>query len=151
VKRVITTCLLAASCVAFISSPVVAGKNYYRWVNERGNVMHSDRPPPQGVDYEVVSTISTQSRQVDAEQGALATETDAPQKPAPDPDAVPKLEASIIKDPAKCTAARENLAKLDSKARIRMRDENGDPYFLTPEQQEQQRQRAQDAIDVHCE
>ncbi len=151
VKRVITTCLLAASCAAFVSSPAMAGKNYYRWVNERGHVVHSDRPPPQGVDYEVVSTISTETRQVEAEEGAVPAVTEQPKQAKNDPNAIPKLEPSIVKDPAKCEAARANLSKLDSKARIRMRDKNGEAYFLTPEQQEEQRQRAQDAIDAHCE
>lgn len=150
-KRVITTCLLAASCAAFVATPALAGKNYYRWVNERGNVVHSDRPPPKGIDYEVVSTISTQRRQVEADEGAVPADTEAPQKTADAAPAVPKLEPSVIKDPEKCAAARANIEKLSSKARIRMRNEDGEMYFLTPEQQEQQRQRAQDAIDTHCE
>lgn len=150
-KRVITNCLLTVSCAAFVITPALAGKNYYRWVNERGNVVHSDRPPPKGTDYEVVSTISTQRRQVAADEGAVPADAETPKKNAEAAPAVPRLEPSIIKDPAKCEAARANLEKLNSKARIRMRNEEGEMYFLTPEQQQQQRQRAQDAIDAHCE
>ena len=38
------------------SLAAVAATNYYRWIDERGNTIHSDRPPPAGVDYEVVRT-----------------------------------------------------------------------------------------------
>lgn len=149
-KRVIATCLVAAASASLLSFSVQAG-NYYRWTNERGNVVHSDRPPPQGVDYEVVSTMSTQTRQVDADEGAVApvTEPDQGKQSAAAP--VPKLEPQILKNPEKCAAARKNLAMLDSRARIRMKNKEGEMVFLTPDEQEVQRQRALDTIEVHCE
>ncbi len=69
-KRAIRTCVLIAAAVLLIISSFSAnaGRNYYRWMDERGNPVHSDRPPPKGIDYEVVSTGSSLIRQVDAEE-----------------------------------------------------------------------------------
>ena len=150
-KQVITSCLLAASCLTLISSPVAAGNNYYRWVNERGNVVHSDRPPPQGIDYEIVDTISYQARQVEVDEAVADPEATAAQSPQPaEAPVIPKLQPEVVKDPAKCEAGRTNLAKLDSTARIRMKNDEGDMYFLSAEQKEGQRQKALKTIEVHC-
>ena len=48
-----------------------AQTNHYRWVNAQGETVFSDRPPPAGIDYEVVSTISRQKRAVSANKGLL--------------------------------------------------------------------------------
>ena len=38
-------CALVAAIVSY-SAATSAGETYYRWTDERGNRLHSDRPPP---------------------------------------------------------------------------------------------------------
>ena len=70
-----------ATCVALASTASTswAGQVFYRWVDDRGHTVHSDRPPPQGVDYEVVSTESSFSREVDSDEGAVPLDVDPSQ------------------------------------------------------------------------
>ncbi len=66
--RTLIKCTLLAACLATGMNILnaAAGEVYYRWVDERGNPTHSDRPPPKGIDYEVITTGSNFKREVDA-------------------------------------------------------------------------------------
>ena len=52
------------------------GGIHYRWTNNNGGTVYSDRPPPMGVDYEVVSSDSGLKRVVNGEEGAVPLEVD---------------------------------------------------------------------------
>jgi hypothetical protein len=150
-KRVLTTCaIVLAMAVPTLSGSIAnAGQVVYRWNDAQGNPVNSDRPPPVGTEYEVISTNSSMVRPVDAEEGAVPPTL----KPSPDNQfepvdtATPKVE----KNPEYCQRAQENLAALDMKVRIQMRNEQGEVYFLTDEERELQRQKALDIIKVHCD
>jgi hypothetical protein len=150
-KRVLTTCalVLAIAVPIFSASFANAGQTVYRWTDDRGNPVNSDRPPPKGVDYEVISTSSSMVRPVDAEEGAVPLEV----KPSPDNEfeAVDSSPPKIEKNPEYCKRAQENLETLDLKVRIQMRNEQGEVYFLTEEERDVQRQKALDSIKVNCE
>ena len=139
----LVTALLAAAM------PGAAGEVYYRWVNERGHAVHSDRPPPEGVDYEVVSTGSTLRREVDAQEGAVPAEIKP--KPGNEFEPVEQEPAKPEKNPEYCAIAQDNLQQLDSRARIRRQNEQGDTYFLSDEERQEERQKAQDAIEAYCD
>lgn len=121
----------------------------YRWVDDRGNPVNSDRPPPKGVDYQVISTNSSMVRPVDAEEGAVPLQV----KPSPsnDFDPVDASPPKIEKNPEYCQRARENLETLDLNVRIQMRNEEGEVYFLTEDERAIQRKKALDSIEVNCE
>ncbi len=150
-KRAITTVALLLTIAAPIlaGSHAVAGQVVYRWLDDRGNPVNSDRPPPKGVDYEVISTSSSMVRPVDAEEGAVPLEVKptASNKFEPVDTSTPKIE----KNPEYCQRARENLETLDLKVRIQMRNEQGEVYFLTEEERAVQRQKALDSIKVNCD
>ena len=119
-------------------------------MDERGNPVHSDRPPPKGTDYEVVSTGSSLIRQVDAEEGAVPAETEP--RVGNEFERVDKEQAQVVeKNPEYCRRARENLATLTTTARIRVRNDQGEYRYIDEEEKEIQRQRARDSIAVHCE
>ena len=151
-KRAIRTCVLTAAAVLLIISSLSAsaGKDYYRWIDERGNPVHSDRPPPKGIDYEVVSTGSSLTRQVSAEEGAVPAET----KPrvGNEFERVDTDQMQVVeKNPEYCKRAQDNLATLNTAARIRVRNDQGEFRYLDEKEKEMQRQRARDSIAVHCE
>ena len=65
-----------------LASYATAEETVYRWSNERGNPVISDRPPPAGIAYEVISTGSSLVRKVDANEGAVPLDV----KPTPSND-----------------------------------------------------------------
>ncbi len=71
-KGIFATAVISLLALAHNAS---AQNVYYRWMDDRGNPVHSDRPPPQGVDYEVVKTGSSTVREVPATAGAVPAET----------------------------------------------------------------------------
>lgn len=140
---------LAVGCA--LTPAALAEEGYYKWVDGRGNPVHSDRPPPSGTEYEFVSTQSGLTRRVTAEENT----TNPPGWAVSDdnndgkPQNAAEEQAAIPKDPALCDQARANLDTLNSKARVRIRDDSGIRY-LTEEEKNVQRKKAQDLIAVHC-
>ena len=142
------TLLAAYLAVGLNIFNVAAGEVYYRWSDAQGNPVHSDRPPPKGTDYEVITTGSSFRREVDAAEGAVPLEVK--------PSASNQFEAvtdnnAIKKNPEFCARARDNLEQLDTKARIRARNDQGEVRYLSEEEKENERKKAQDAISAYCE
>jgi hypothetical protein len=126
-----------------------AGEVVYRWMDSQGNPVNSDRPPPVGTEYEVISTSSSMVRAVDGDEGAVPLKVNP--SPGNEFEPVETATPKIEKNPEYCQRAQENLTALDSKVRIQMRNEQGEVYFLTEEERNVQRQKALDTIKVHCE
>lgn len=143
-------CLMAA-VIALGSVPsAMADDSLYRWLDERGSPVYSDRPPPRGIDYEVLSSRSSLRRVVPAEQGAVPPEV-TPRvgnefKPVSSrPDAEPFKSSEI------CQRAQENLQALRDHARLQVRNDQGDMEFITDEQRRQMMGESQALIERHCD
>ncbi|RLQ21428.1 DUF4124 domain-containing protein [Seongchinamella sediminis] len=134
--------------LAPLSSEVIAGTTHYRWLNERGNPVHSDRPPPKGIDYEVITTGSGLKRVVAAEEGAVPAE--ATPRVGNEFEQQQVQEKNTVKNPEYCKRATENLETLTSAPRIRLRDEEGQFRFLSNEERETEIAKAEAAIATHC-
>ena len=146
-KRAKLLFLLAALATAN-SCPALSAESHYRWIDQHGNPVHSDRPPPQGVEYQVVSSGSSLVRKVSGDEGVVPAEVE----PSMDnefsqSETRPK---AIVKNPEYCKRAQDNLTTLDSVARIRIRNDDGDFRFLDEEEKEAQRGEARSQISVHC-
>jgi len=139
--------LLAIIATSSVAS--AAQTDYYRWLDSRGNPIHSDRPPPAGVNYEVVSAKSTFKRNVEAEEGAVPLET-VP-RAGNDFDQVNTEEAKrSLKNSELCTRAKENLAALTSSEQVKVRNDRGEERFLTAEEIVVERQTAKAQLSVYC-
>lgn len=151
IRTLLQRAFVTATCALMLTSAPAsfAEEVYYRWINERGFPMLSDRPPPKGIDYEVVSTGSSFKRPVDAEEGAVPREVEP--SPGNEFETVQKEKPKIEKNPEFCARAQENLATLNTAARIRMRNEAGEMAYIDEEEKERQRKRARDTIELHCE
>jgi hypothetical protein len=151
VRRARLTCaaISAAVVLGLANLSANAGQTYYRWLDDRGNPVHSDRPPPKGTDYEVVSTETSLMRQVEADEGAVPPELEP--TPGNEFEQVDTAPSDVEKNPEFCQRARANLETLDKDIRIRMRDENGEYFYLTDEQKAEQRRNAEAAIAEHCD
>ena len=150
-KRAISTFALVAvtSCVITFGRDASAGETLYRWLDARGNPVHSDRPPPKGVDYEVISTGGNLVRPVGAEEGAVPLEV----KPrvGTEFEVVNTGKVGIEKNPEYCQRARNNLQTLNSSARIRLRNDQGEFRYIDEEEKNEQRERALETVRVHCD
>ena len=126
-----------------------AGQTLYRWIDEGGNPVNSDRPPPAGVEYEVISTSSSMVREVNSAEGAVPPKVE----PTPSNDFEPEnaAEPVSLKNPEYCAIAQENLKQLNTSARIRLRNEQGEIRYLNEEEKAVEREKALSGIETFCE
>jgi hypothetical protein len=141
--------LLLSSCL--LCPLTFAAEGYYKWLDKRGNPQLSDRPPPSGVAYDYISTSTGMKRRVEAGVNTSPTTSPAPAMPttAVEPETVAEQQTQITKNPAYCDQAKANLDTLNSNARVRIR-EKGQVRYLTDEERDIQRRKANDTIAVHC-
>ena len=143
---------LSATVVAVLflaSGSAQAESTYYRWQDSQGNPVHSDRPPPIGTPYEVISSGSYMVRKVDADEGAVPATTEPTVSNNFEPVAAKKTP--VKKNAEQCKRARENLETLDTKVRIQIRNDQGELRPLSEEEKDIQRKQAIDTIAVHCD
>ncbi|WP_187276600.1 DUF4124 domain-containing protein [Parahaliea maris] len=126
-----------------------AETTYYRWLDDRGNPVHSDRPPPKGVDYEVLRTGGKFKRVVSAEEGVVPA-TLEPSVSNSFEAAPIKIEDQIKKNPEVCDRARENLTAVESFEEVHMKDDQGNDKILSEDEKAAQRELALKQIRLHC-
>lgn len=132
-----------------LGSSAASAQVYYRWIDERGNLAHSDRPP-QGFDYEVISARSSLKRIVRAKEGAVPAEITP--RAGKRFEAVERNSADQVtkKNPELCARGRSNISSLNSGSDIKLRDNNGELRFLSEEEKSAQLAQAQVMIKAHC-
>lgn len=126
---------------------------YYRWKDDKGKLVVSDRPPKDSaIEYEVVSQRSNLMRRVLPGEGAVLPEvTSRPGNEFEQADSRPPRMEAVARNPESCAQAKANLETLNTTARIRIRDEDsGELRFLSEEEKEVQRTKASDIVRVHC-
>ena len=150
-KRNFVTVPLLVALLLTAGQSGAAGNSYYRWIDERGDPVHSDRPPPTGTDYEVISAGSSLKRVVPGDEGAVPAEV----KPRVGND-FKQVDTAARKEAAEknsefCARAKENLGTLDSAARVRVRDDDtGEFRFLTDEERNAEKAKAEKAVAEYC-
>jgi hypothetical protein len=118
-----------------VESP--ADANYYRWVDDSGAAVHSDRPPPEGIEYEMISTSSNLIRTVSLEDDVVPVNSEESSQSA--------------KNPELCKRATTNLESLTNSDKVKVRNDEGEVRFLSPEEIIVQRQTAKAQLSVYCE
>jgi hypothetical protein len=137
--------LLAATVAGLLWTQVLNAQTLYRWKDGSGVVQLSDRPPPQGTPFETLNV--PRSTMPSAVPPAPAPSTSTPERERAEPTT---SQTEPEKDPEQCRLARENLFWLENRARVRVRDEEGELVFLTPDEAEEQRRLAEQAVARHC-
>jgi len=137
--------------LALLASQSMAQSHHYRWTDEQGETVYSDRPPPTGVDYEIVSSTSSFSRAVKSHQDALASESAAEAEEAGAADAPADQQARKKATEEFCEKARANLETLNGSARIVIRTEAGETRALSEEEIEEQKRTTRSQITSYCE
>ena len=88
-------------------------------------------------------------RQVDADVGAVPATTQP--SVGNEFEQVNTSTEPVKKNAEQCKRAQENLATLNTKVRIQLRNEQGELRPISEEEKTLQRKQAMDAIAVHCE
>jgi len=149
-RRFFVTLLLAA-----LIPQGVAGTTY-RWVDENGNPVLSDRPPPAGTPYTEVDSSSRFGRPPQsASQDQVSSPIPDNGRPVPqststypttdDGDHAPERQ------PAVCEQAKTNILKLETLPRIRVEGASGEIRFMTEDERTAQLDIAYWARNLHCD
>lgn len=125
-----------------LSQQGFAKEKVYTWTDSKGTVHYGERPP-KDVKATLVKTRTGHSDPT-PEQVAAA-------QPKPATEAAAANQQASLKDPDRCTKAKENLAILNSVARIKTTNAEGVAVYLTEEDKTKQREIAQQIIDQACE
>ena len=137
-----------------VAMPAGAGV-VYRWLDEQGSTVVSDRQPPNGVDFETISTSSGRTMIVPPPETVTKDEAEQPAadaNPNPEPQSKPPSDVyTPKKDPKLCAQARSNMPILENGPRVRFTDEKGVVRFMTDEERELEKERTADAITAYCE
>jgi len=145
----ICTAVALVSSLLLTSMTATADTILYRWKDEQGNPVVSDRAPPPGIEFERISTRSSVVTPLENTAPAAAPPPARSVPPKKEPP--PKTEKTIFrKNPEYCAHARKNLETLQM-ARIRFTDKDGVYRFMTEEDKEAERKNAQEIIEMHCE
>ena len=129
----------------------------YRWVDNNGNPVLSDRPPETGIPYTEVG-VATGFRRYPK---PVATETTEPGGQAPTGSASSSLAASstggqanptevVEAQPDLCEQAKDNIFKLETFPRMRVRDDDGEVRFMSDEERATQLATAYEVRDANC-
>lgn len=124
-------------------SPSVLADKVYTWTDAKGTVHFGERPP-KNVKATLVKTRTGHSDPTPEQAAAAQANSNTAATTAAN-------DQQSLKDPERCTRARENLTILNSVARIKTTNAEGVAVFLTEEDKTKQREIAQQIIDQACE
>ena len=133
-KRLISS-IFIASCCLLIQSSLYAG--VYKWVDDNGQVHYGEHPGNTGAEKVTIrQNETTKPRPVDkaAEEDGKTDKKDKDQQAeAP----MVEIEPSKKEKRKYCNEAKQDLAAINSRGRVREINEKGEYIFLTePERQQ---------------
>ena len=143
--------LILLSFALTISLPLAAKS--YRWVDENGVTVYSQKPPPSGIAKEIkpppppaISPEEAQ-RKLDAQKQTLEDlKEDRELKKKESGEK--KAEAKRLK--SNCEAAQKNLVGLISRPRARQKGADGEYHHITEEARQKQITEAKKHIQENC-
>ena len=155
---------LACIALALLFSPVsLHSAEYYTWVDENGVTNYSQRKP---ADLETTHVTPTYTFGTSRARPARDPEPAAPDSTSTtatttggeeiDPDALvaeerAKYEAELADERKQnCSLGKQNLARLQTYARIRVRGDDGQMRYLSDQEMEEKRKESREAIKFHC-
>ena len=150
--------LFIAACVALALSQTVSANTTYRWVDQNGNPVLSDRPPEAGIPYTEVG-VDIGFRRYPKPTGM--NEPDVNESDATGASSTNLSSASAASSPTRievvspqpdlCDQAQDNIFKLETFPRMRVQDENGEVRFMTDKERSAQLAAAYRVRDANCD
>ena len=147
-----TRFLLVAAAIALLSPALGSADSVYRWTDENGVVHFGDREPvgraADRVSVKTGTATSSEERKSPQEQLKALEENQAERERQQKETAVE--EARRKQQAVRCDAARANLQAINSNARIRVVDADGEQRYLTPEEIEAKRAEFETIVGESC-
>ena len=141
--KVSASMILSLACLLVASISFAAPEKVYKWTDKRG-VTHYGQRPPANTETEVIKPQTGHSDPVTyapaPNAGAAQTDTNKVQ-----------TTEKPLKDPERCSQARQNLETLKTYARIKMKGDDGEYRYLTPDEQKQKLDESAKAVEESCE
>jgi len=138
--------------VALLVCPPLAAKTY-RWVDENGVTVYSQKPPPAGPVTEIkpppppaISPEEAQ-RRLDAQKQRIE---DYREDQALEKKAASKKKAESERLKRNCEAAKRNLAGLIARPHARRRGADGEYRYITEEARQKKMQEEKEHIQENC-
>lgn len=135
------TLTLTFVCILAANQTFAAAAKVYKWTDAKGQT-HYSQHPPLNTETEVIKTQTGHSDPVNYE--TVSAPKNNAEKKAESKNAPPK-------DKERCDAARKNADTLNTYVHIRIKGDDGEYRFLTPDEQKQKLDEANKAIEESCE
>ena len=137
--------LISYKHIAFAIFPIFWGhfavpEVTYRWTDENGNPVLSDRPPAPGTPYSEVSEAGGLKRPAVIVEAASPPDERSVSSQVPLPESGPKDRVSlegaepVSPEPALCDQANDNILKLETLPRVRIEDRQGEIRFMSEDE-----------------
>ncbi|GLS25384.1 DUF4124 domain-containing protein [Marinibactrum halimedae] len=134
-------CYLAAGLILISHTSASAATTMYRWIDDKGVVHFSERPPAN-VEAEKIRSITPVGNspvQPPRDEQNDEENTSTSNQAAPPPV-----------DRERCTKARENLETLNSFARIRVKGDDGELRYMTSKEISDKKRELQEILSSEC-
>ena len=134
--------ILALTCILISSITFAAPEKVYKWTDSKG-ITHYGQRPPANTDTEVIKPQIGHSDPVTYGSASSA---------AASQDDLKKAETEKpLKDAERCSQARKNLETLKTYTHIKMKGEDGEYRYLSPDEQKQKLDESAKAVEESCE
>ena len=127
----------ASGLVGLLAVASVQAGTLYRWTDERGNPVISDRPPAVGTPYITLdgARYGVKSSSAARTPKPMPTQQAESVKAGADRSGDGTEQAmKTEQDPKLCDQAKDNVFKLETFPRIRITDDDGSVRFMTDEE-----------------
>ena len=159
IRRTALAPFLSLSLSLFLSLFLAAtsiADTTYRWTDDNGNPVLSDRPPAAGTPFTEIGAKTGLRRFSRTIHISPTHDNHAPVLPA-SATTMANAPANTAEDarvthgnPDLCEQARENIFKFETFARMRMRDETGEVRFISNEERAKELAHAYRVRDTYC-
>ena len=146
------------ACWALALSHPAPANTTYRWMDQNGNPVLSDRPPEAGVPYtegEVGGGFRRYPQPTGINEPDVnesdATGASSTALSSPSAASSPTHIEIVSPQPDLCDQAQDNIFKLETFPRMRAQDENGEVRFMTDEERSAQLATAYRVRDANCD
>ena len=155
-KSLIRAIALAALIPLAYSPTNAPAGAIYRWVDDNGNPVLSDRPPEARIPYTEIGGSPPLRRYPKQSENAPQTpdNVDPPRTVSAQPGSLAEASQSstvvIEPEPELCQRALDNIFKLETFPQSRVQDSSGDVRFMSDAERAEQLRVAREVRDANC-
>ncbi len=148
--KTLISSITVVSLYILVLSPLHAG--VYKWTDENGQVHYGEKPGNTGAEKVTIRTNETTTPRTikkDEEEESEADEKDS-EKEAETEDKLVEIQPTKKEKRRYCNEAKQDLATISSRGRMREIDSKGNYYYLTEKQRQQRISAAKKKKNEFC-